>query len=266
MKKGECVRGSQPTLQRPTSLHGFTLIELLVVVAIIVTLLAILLPSMGRAVATAQLATCASNLHQQGTAVGTYAVDSFGILPPHAPDDSAPYRVNNTWDLSYGHDTTYPIDPATGRPTRRFNLSLLVDTSHLVDPRVLYCPGDPQDIKYDFDSYPDPWGAVMIPSISANAIRLGYAYNPQVNASNELATQRRVLDLNSAQALTTDYFEWPTRWSHTAIGGWNLLMGDSSVRFTSDAGIGQEIIDYRGLWPEFNDRLQRLERGDGNAP
>ena len=65
--------------------RAFTLIELLVVVAIIVALLAILLPSLNRAVDTAHRAVCASNQHQIGAAAiahadvtpGWYAGDEF---------------------------------------------------------------------------------------------------------------------------------------------------------------------------------------------
>ena len=62
--------------------HAFTLIELLVVVAIIVALLAILLPSLNKAVRLGQIAVCASNTRQIGTAHLSYAGDHFAHLPP----------------------------------------------------------------------------------------------------------------------------------------------------------------------------------------
>jgi prepilin-type N-terminal cleavage/methylation domain-containing protein len=68
---------------------AFTLIELLVVVAIIAALLAILLPSMGRAVELTHRAVCASNLHQFHTGIMAYASDHHGILPPSRRDDGA---------------------------------------------------------------------------------------------------------------------------------------------------------------------------------
>lgn len=60
---------------------GFTLIELLVVVAIIALLLAILLPALSRARAQARSSMCASNLHQAGIAVMTYATEHKEYIP-----------------------------------------------------------------------------------------------------------------------------------------------------------------------------------------
>lgn len=62
---------------------AFTLIELLVVIAIIIALLAILLPSMNRAILAAQMTECASNMRQTAIVTADYAQDHLGALPRH---------------------------------------------------------------------------------------------------------------------------------------------------------------------------------------
>ncbi len=62
--------------------RGFTLIELLVVVAIITTLIAILLPSLGRAREHAQGVTCASNQRQLAVISIAWANENNLWLPP----------------------------------------------------------------------------------------------------------------------------------------------------------------------------------------
>jgi prepilin-type N-terminal cleavage/methylation domain-containing protein/prepilin-type processing-associated H-X9-DG protein len=66
---------------RNGSSRGFTLIEVLVVVAIIAVLVAVLLPALSAARAQARTSLCASNLHQAGTAVGTYAAQYRDFIP-----------------------------------------------------------------------------------------------------------------------------------------------------------------------------------------
>lgn len=62
--------------------RAFTLIELLVVVAIIVVLVAILLPSLSRAREAAKAVSCQSNLRQTGIAMLMYMEDNKNSYPP----------------------------------------------------------------------------------------------------------------------------------------------------------------------------------------
>lgn len=61
--------------------QGFTLIELLVVIAIITILAAMLLPSLAKAKAEAQLSVCKSNAHQWGLADTMYVDDNASTFP-----------------------------------------------------------------------------------------------------------------------------------------------------------------------------------------
>jgi len=61
--------------------RGFTLIELLVVVAIIALLMAILLPSLGRARSSAKTTACLANMKGIGTAMMVYTVEYQNRYP-----------------------------------------------------------------------------------------------------------------------------------------------------------------------------------------
>jgi len=60
---------------------GFTLVELLVTISIIVMLISLLTPAIGRAIAKAESVRCANNLSQVGIAVLNYAADNDNRFP-----------------------------------------------------------------------------------------------------------------------------------------------------------------------------------------
>ena len=78
---------SRAILARKCIRRAFTLIELLVVVAIIAILAALLVPSLRRARAQAQLAMCLSNQKNLAVAMRMY-VDSFNDALPGSPNTS----------------------------------------------------------------------------------------------------------------------------------------------------------------------------------
>ncbi|MEO0586848.1 MAG: prepilin-type N-terminal cleavage/methylation domain-containing protein [Planctomycetota bacterium] len=74
--------------------RGFTLIELLVVISIIALLIAILLPALGAARATARDIQCKSNFRQMGIGNLAYSIDH---------DD----RMAATWEHGFAGDSTF---------------------------------------------------------------------------------------------------------------------------------------------------------------
>ncbi len=111
---------------RPRS--AFTLIEVLVVVAIIALLVAILLPSLSRAREQAKRAACASNLHQQGLGMYSYANDNRAFLP---------WRGWFSYDISESRHEAYG---GAGTDKVLVNLALLIGKHVGKDWDILYCP------------------------------------------------------------------------------------------------------------------------------
>jgi len=73
--------------------RGFTLIEMTIVVAIIVILIALLLPAIQNTRETARRAQCITNLHQIGLALENYR-HCFTVLPPGVVDSKGPIEQN----------------------------------------------------------------------------------------------------------------------------------------------------------------------------
>ena len=114
---------------RTTLKRGFTLIELLVVVAIIALLIAILLPSLGRARTQARRVQCGSVLKNWGMAIYTYA-----SMNDDAWQSAA--RVNNkteSWN-------------STGNPYTEVWASKL-------SQQLRTCPGDPTAVGTNATTY-----------------------------------------------------------------------------------------------------------------
>jgi len=120
------------------TIRGFTLIELLVVIALIASLLAILMPVLGKARSAAMRLKCASNLRQVHFAVNMY-LDSYDDKFPCAED---PVSTNPFYWLWMGRGWRGLIEPY---------LAVTIDANN---PSVLLCPWDRTDKdKYERTSY-----------------------------------------------------------------------------------------------------------------
>lgn len=122
----------------------FTLVELLVVIAILAILMAILLPSLGRAKISAHSAGCASNLRQIFLAITLYASDNRNY--------AVPIKVSpgNVW---WSH------------PNGDFVLD------YLTNENVLRCPSAGPPFEWEGNTWTHPRNAYPSPNRFSNADR-----------------------------------------------------------------------------------------------
>jgi len=73
-------------IRRSQSREAFTLVELVVVLGVIVLIVGMLLPGLGRAREQAKTVACRSNIRQAALADGMYAQESGGVFAPGAAD------------------------------------------------------------------------------------------------------------------------------------------------------------------------------------
>jgi len=212
---------------RPRQERGFTLIELLVVVAIIVVLIGILLPSLGKARSLARRAACLSQLRQWGIGYSMYAQEWDEDLPytGHGDGNKAGSSIGYWDDPSYwanavpallsGNNKTYyqmQQDDQNGiKPLPRSGSS-----SIFVCPEAEPAQGVPQ---YDLPAVNgcfQLWGVLPGQSVATTAsVYWSYVTNSKIDNS------------------VTGYFpmtdaEHPTAFSHpivrrTAIPSWSTV-------------------------------------------
>jgi prepilin-type N-terminal cleavage/methylation domain-containing protein len=147
--------------------RGFTLIELLVVVAIIALLIAILLPSLGRARDTAKTVRCASNLKQLYTGIVLYASQNEDIFLPHEVPTSS-FQAG----LWAGYDQLGPQFGSQGTGSGITSSANQVTVAAQID-KMLDCP---------CVDHGAAWGGTINITLSTAPWDRDYTYNQNVGA------------------------------------------------------------------------------------
>lgn len=148
--------------------NAFTLIELLVVISIIALLMAIMMPSLGKARELAKATICQSNNRQICQAVTMYANANDDRVPPCRP----------------GHPITGPTHSWSDQHAIEWYF-LVLETAGAFDPSEYDEVYNDQKFKFDSFAHCPSWN----PSEDSQAWDWGYGMNTQL-----LAYDNRTLD------------------------------------------------------------------------
>jgi len=196
---------------------GFSLPELLVVMTTITTLVAILLPSLGRGREQARRVACASNLRQSGFGLKMYALDNDG---------------------------QYPVEGLCGNPQSVLTGSLF--PSYLANRNIFYCPSAAAIEPYaQSNEYGGPGGDSVV-NTDENWARsyISYKYFSISRRDTRMPLPLRLSeyphllrdDSPSGRWLMSDWVRKNVPvFPHIEKGGWgggrNVLFSDTSVQF-----------------------------------
>jgi prepilin-type N-terminal cleavage/methylation domain-containing protein len=192
---------------------AFTLVELLVVIGIIAVLIAILLPSLGKAREQAKRTACLSNLRQVHQAFMLYALDNRDQVP-------LGYRKGKQFNsmLYSGTAKTYAI------------FGHLFLRRLMADGRAFYCPAE-ENPAFTWNSPVNPWPSPDAPTTSMVNIQAGYSVRPEIEIPDVLTPLLSLPRLTrfKNKAIVADTTSSPTRIQTRHRIGLNAIYGDGSA-------------------------------------
>ncbi len=217
---------------------GFTLIELLVVIAIIALLVSILMPALSKAREIARKTVCAAHMHGIGLAIQEYSQSNDGWLPPRDKNGNQNNLPINHWARWFRVDNTF------------WNLGLLWDSGQINDGKLFFCPSRFATFKYQ--DYAKPMFPTNLKPCSncANGVRIPYSYNPICKSLTDRTRKYTKANKGGANILLLADLLTSAGIAHKT--GWNVMLGDGSVKFSTNAA-AQDIIKGAGVSFETND-------------
>lgn len=211
--------------------RGYTLVELLVVVAIVLILIALLLPSLSGARTQAQTLRCANHLRQNGNALLIYAARNAGRLPA--------YRGGGAWLWDLPYDTRDAI--VNSGATRE----------------TMYCPLNPEqntDGLWNFHRYPVTGYFWLLKRIDGNYPSL----------AEPKAYQRHVFPKRSSELEIITDATVSQNGSFTAVWGtYHEPHSTNHLKQIRPRGGNIFFLDGHLEWRAFSDMAIRARSGSG---
>jgi prepilin-type N-terminal cleavage/methylation domain-containing protein len=250
--------------------RAFTLIEMLVVVALIVLLISMLLPALGKARDAAHVGVCRSNLRNQGTALVQYSADNSSRLPVYDPRVATGNQISDPV-LTYRVGVAPGSEDANNITVR--NHGILHEDGYLTEPEVYYCPTQRGSI-WQLDLYVQPWlsggsrghlGGTAVPGATW-LVRSAYLYSPHRSSpANNRRAYQMLRSFPDDKAMMMDLLFATQLYdtvAHKDNSAWNVLHADLSVDMYQDRNVYFRIDAFpRLFWPDFEPVLETLLAG-----